>query len=126
MDPMSREILTNPNFDFSTITWENAVTMITFWRFRFATPTAACRAWINILTPKQHSNENINRMFKAILNDDNDWQAKADFAEISYMWTTKNFKRDNIGNVGPLEDFDEFLAAKQHGHWSQWALDALK
>lgn len=42
MDEKTREVLLNPDFDFSVLTLEEAVEMIKFWALRYASPRKMC------------------------------------------------------------------------------------
>lgn len=95
--------------------------MITFWRYRFAKPSAACRAWI-VLWLNSRVNDISERAAAAVIGGKTSKPEDVDC--ISFMWDP-DFRNQNIGNVKPLEDFDERQASVQHGNWPKWALDAL-
>jgi len=130
MNRMSREILTNPNFDFSSITWPDMVTMITFWWHRFARPAAACTAWVWLIYTKNV--DMANRMARAVIftpaalsdNKNVTEQDKSDLNDINYMWEN-NFYQNNFSKFGTIEDFNEKDAALQHNNWPKIALGIL-
>jgi hypothetical protein len=112
---MSREILTNPNFDFSQVTWENIVEMTSFWRCRFAKPSRACRAWVVMIRSKCPTL--YNRLGGALL-DGITIQQREDYNKyFSHLWRKKFYSTHSKDQVPVLEDFDEVEAEKQYGIW---------
>lgn len=115
IDPMSREILTNPNFDFSQVTWENIVEMTSFWQCRYAEPSRACRAWVIMIRSKCPIL--YNRLAGALLAHSTIQQREDYNKYFSHLWKEKFYSTHSKSQVPDLEDFNEVEAEKQYGIW---------
>jgi len=116
MDTMSREILTNPNFDVSKITWEEFLDMCDFWLFRMANPRLPCEAWIRLVYPAGH----LSRWIREV--DDPSTDAGARYQKRVTFRKNSGISREEMAELigkTPIEDFDEEAAKVQHGGWKR-------
>ena len=105
MDPISYAILTDSNFDYSKLTWDDMVTMVEFWAFRFADPLNVCKVWITLCT------ENMNRdLWQKTCNAicgsryDPTTNKTTYHSEFKYIFQTRKGQESKAKS--PLEDFD--------------------
>ena len=112
MDPISIEILTNPKFKYSTLTWDDMVTMANFWILRFANPTKSTWAWILLLSA--HRPALFDRLAVAFAtgNKDFDTYFKHNFELRGRLKDLSNTQ------VVPIINFNEEAARQQHGNWA--------
>jgi hypothetical protein len=126
MDETVRQILTDPNFDYSQLTWENSLPMFEFWISRFADPDKACLAWIRLMSKNAQSL--FNRFGSAVLSNG-----------YTSSEVTRNKNEDNIlfaslfdarrgkkNEVEPITDFDCDAASAQHGNWPTQSFITVK
>lgn len=116
MDATSLGILTNSNFDYSKLTWEDMIEMGTFWAWRIGDPIEALRVWIELL--EENAPNLFRRMYSAILNVGFSSNEDAEiFDSIFEARRGKSF-RNIVGKIAvPIDNFDIDAARKAHGNW---------
>jgi len=124
MEPTVGAIITDPNFDYSKLTWEeHGIPILTFLILRFASPEDACWAAYKLI--EKNSPELFARMCRAVNMNmvDAAGVESADSAMLKPMFLNRRRQ-----DVLPIVDFDFDLARKSHGNWPvfNWPISVQK
>jgi hypothetical protein len=114
MDPVVRQMLTNPNFDFSSITKDDCISMITFWRHRFADPHKIYRMWFEMLYYGNYEMWSYTGELLIAAVDRNPSKLTEDQKRIAWMWEAA-FKKPET--MEPLDDLDLAAVEAAHPNW---------
>lgn len=125
-----KNMLTDPSFDVSQLTWEQVVEMVKFWISRCGQPRNALHAWCQFLKNNDTLySRYVNALSKAMeppptgLDDffsiaTKQTQADIDASEFIPLVLAKTETISEIGfNIPKLENFDHVRVEFQHGKW---------
>jgi hypothetical protein len=124
IDPIVRQILTDSNFDFSSITQEDVFQMLTFWRFQRAKPNDLFWVWYMLFGT---GNPEMCHLMDYLTFSTP--HGKSGIAEKLRPEITVPVSQEDIDRVNkifsvlipdtpePLEDFDIQAAKIAHGKW---------
>jgi hypothetical protein len=102
--PIVKEILENPNFDYTTVTELQMIEMINFWASRYCNPDLAATNWLWLCL----ANPATKPMIDKYLVDPPEKEI------LLRIHTARSYKRDQVPE---LENFNEEEAMAKHGAW---------